>query len=222
MKRTTTTDFNPIRGRRRTIKKPTKMKIKTRQPGRSEARWSSKKKRRPRRDLQSISIAEAVSGNQNIGLPKHINCRGCTKWTKEKNHRNFATTRKSTRSQQKYQVERILMQKISALHRPRSRKHLYKKIQMRTKSMRIPTFHHTSPTKRAVRIKSILIAAETRCTEQDTKPHKWRRMDGHKARKLFDHNQRGEFGDNCTIMMPRDRIDKIPTPVAAERHMCHG
>ena len=44
-------------------------------------------------------------------------------------------------------------------------------------------------------------------------------MDGHKARKLFDHNQRGEFGDNCTIMMPRDRIDKIPTPVAAERHM---
>jgi hypothetical protein len=119
-------------------------------------------------------------------------------------------------------VERILMQKISALHRPRSRKHLYKKIQMRTKSMRIPTFHHTSPTKRAVRIKSILIAAETRCTTQDKKPHKWRRMDGHKARKLFDHNQRGEFGDNCTIMMPRDRIDKIPTPVAAERHMCHG
>ena len=114
------------------------------------------------------------------------------------------------------------MQKISALHRPRSRKHLYKKIQMRTKSMRIPTFHHTSPTKRAVRIKSILIAVETRCTKQDTKPHKWRRMDGHKARKLFDHNQRGEFGDNCTIMMPRDRIDKIPTPVAAERHMCHG
>ena len=172
--------------------------------------------------------------------PKHINCRSglmqpkqraaksisiaeAAPNEKEKNHRNFATTRKSTRSKQKYQVERILMQKISALHRPRSRKHLYdKKIQMRTKSMRIPTFHHTSPTKRAVRIKSILIAAETRCTKQDKKPHKWRRMDGHKARKLFDHNQRGEFGDNCTIMMPRDRIDKIPTPVAAERHMCHG
>jgi hypothetical protein len=67
-----------------------------------------------------------------------------------------------------------------------------------------------------------LIAAETRCTKQDKKPNKWRRMDGHKARKLFDHNQRGEFNDNCTIMMPRDRIDKIPTPVAAERHMCHG
>jgi hypothetical protein len=58
--------------------------------------------------------------------------------------------------------------------------------------------------------------------KEDKKPHKGRRMDGHKARKLFDHNQRGEFGDNCTIMMPRDRIDKIPTPVAAERHMCHG
>jgi hypothetical protein len=54
-------------------------------------------------------------------LEKHINCRDSTKQTKEKNHRNFATTRRSTRSQQKYQVERILMQKISALHRPRGR-----------------------------------------------------------------------------------------------------
>jgi dephospho-CoA kinase len=107
----------------------------------------------------------------NTVLQKHINCRRSTKQTKEKNHRNFATTRKSTRSKQKYQVERILMQKISALHRPRSRKHLYKKIQMRTKSMRIPTFHHTSPTKRAVRIKSILIAAETRCTKKKTRNH---------------------------------------------------
>ena len=63
----------------------------------------------------------------NTVLQKHINCRRSTKQTKEKNHRNFATTRKSTRSKQKYQVERILMQKISALHRPRSRKHLYTK-----------------------------------------------------------------------------------------------
>lgn len=148
-----------------------------------------KKKRRPRRDLQSIPIVEAVSCNHraakayqlqrqyythtfnNTVLQKHINCRRSTKQTKEKNHRNFATTRKSTRSKQKYQVERILMQKISALHRPRSRKHLYKQIQMRTKSMRIPTFHHTSPTKRAVRIKSILIAAETRCTKKKTRNH---------------------------------------------------
>lgn len=186
MKRTTTTDFNPIRGRRRTIKKPTKMKIKTRQPGRSEARWSSKKKEktktRPPKHINRRSglmqpkhrAAKAYQLQRqyythtfnNTVLQKHINCRRSTKQTKEKNHRNFATTRKSTRSKQKYQVERILMQKISALHRPRSRKHLYKKIQMRTKSMRIPTFHHTSPTKRAVRIKSILIAAETRCTKR--------------------------------------------------------
>jgi hypothetical protein len=32
--------------------------------------------------------------------------------------------------------------------------------------MRIPTFHHTSPTKWAVTIKSILIATETRCTKR--------------------------------------------------------
>ena len=37
------------------------MKIKTRQPGRSEARWSSKKKGRRGRDLQNISNVEAVS-----------------------------------------------------------------------------------------------------------------------------------------------------------------
>jgi len=42
-----------------------------------------KKKRRPRRDLQSISIAEAVSCNQNKGLPKHINCRRSTKQREE-------------------------------------------------------------------------------------------------------------------------------------------
>jgi hypothetical protein len=48
-------DFNHTTGRRRTIKNPTDER-KTRRPVRSETRRYSSK-----RDLQSISIAEAVS-----------------------------------------------------------------------------------------------------------------------------------------------------------------
>ncbi len=104
MTRMTTTDFNPFRGRRRTIKKPTKMKVKTRQPGRSEARWSSKKKKktktRPPKHINRRGglmqprhrAAKAYQWQRqyythtfnNTMLPKHINCRGST--TKSQQH----------------------------------------------------------------------------------------------------------------------------------------
>jgi hypothetical protein len=143
----TTTDFNPIRGRRRTIKKPTKMRIKTRQPRkkRSKMIFKKKKKKIKTRTAKAYQLQRWSHTTKTKGLPKHTNCRGGTK-LKMRNHRHFATTKEvKTRSKQKYQVERILMQKISALHRPRSRKHLYdKKIQMRTKaceSLHFTTHH---------------------------------------------------------------------------------
>jgi hypothetical protein len=85
---------------------------------------------------------------------------------KMKNHRNFATTKEvntvkaEVSSGEDTNAEDIGTPQTKITETP------LQKIQMRTKSMRIPTFHHISPTKRAARIKSISIAAETRCTKR--------------------------------------------------------
>jgi hypothetical protein len=89
-------------------------------------------------------------------------------------------------------VERIPMRKISALHTPRSRKHLYKQDSIANQKHANPYIHHTSPQGSKAYQLQLKLAAP----KENMKPHKGRRMDSHKARKLFNHNQRGEFGDN--------------------------
>ena len=115
--------------------------------------------------------------------PKHINCRGGLMQPKHRaakayqlqrqhqtnkreespklcNNQEVNTVKAEVSSGEDTNAEDIGTPQTKITETP------LQKIQMRTKSMRIPTFYHTSPTKRAVRIKSILIAAGTRCTKR--------------------------------------------------------
>ncbi len=220
----TTTDFNHTTGRRRTIKNPTKEK-KTPTTRKKRNKMTLKQKRPPKhincrgglmkrkRDIQSISIAEAVSGKEKTSKayqlqrrshekkkrpPKHINCRGGLRKgkdfqsillaeavshnqtdtakayqlqgqyqkqarhtrmskllmaetpshvTQEKYHRNFATTRKSTHvTAEVSSGEDTNAEDIGTPHTKITETSLHTRFKMQIISMRIPTFHHKSPT----------------------------------------------------------------------------
>ena len=99
-------------------------------------------------------------------LPKHINCRGSTTIrqdtqgnrsisiaetsshvTQKKYHRNFAKTRKSTQNTAGVSSgEDTNAEDIGTPHTKITETSLHTRFKMQIISMRIPTFHHKSPT----------------------------------------------------------------------------
>jgi thiol:disulfide interchange protein len=173
-------------------------------------------------------------------LPKHINCRGSITQSQQYDAAKAYQLQRQHSNKQKRRITETLQQPGSQHGQSRSikwrgyenaedigtpqTKITETSLQKDSNANQKHANPYISPhiTHQTCSIKSISIAAETRCTQTRQETTQMEKNGRPQSKKLFNHNQRGEFGDNCTIMMPRDRIDKIPTPVAAERHMCHG
>jgi hypothetical protein len=114
-----------------------------------------------KKDLQSISIAEEVSNQtRHTGMSKHINCRDSLT-REEKFHNNIVSTVSHEGTPSKLcnnqEVNTVTAEVSSGVdinaedtETPQTKiteTSLHTKIQMQPKCMRIPIFHHTSPTK---------------------------------------------------------------------------